>query len=272
MFLWFLAACVFSYRYHRCSYMEFVARNEYMFPYLLPKSRHPYRPVMSPLLCWYVSAWCARELVWLTARLGLGRASRWRASHVVCSRSRHASPAATSVTSTRWTSARPTPSSSPAGSAPPRTCKSHPLPLPPWLLTASFIWAHAASPSSGKMEHPANFGTCDHLLIFVKSQIGAGLNIRPLTFWRLTRALLGLVRPLPSAGGGGGVAAPHLSRKPTDVGKKFKRQWKGLDEIFQIKFKNLTEVTCDVTGQVKHKMFDIFHLLPFLRKIPRINA
>ena len=37
----------------------------------------------------------------------------------------------------------------------------------------------------------------------------------------LTRALLGLVRTLPSAGGGGAVSAPHLSRKPTDVGEKF---------------------------------------------------
>ena len=75
----------------------------------------------------------------------------------------------------------------------------------------------------------------------------------------LTRALLGLVRTLPSAGGGGGpYRPPHLSRKPTDVGEKFKRQWKGLDEIFQIKFKKFDlEVTCDVTGQVKHKMFDI---------------
>ena len=31
-------------------------------------------------------------------------------------------------------------------------------------------------------------------------------------------------------------------------------------------------VTCNVTGQVKHKMFDIFIYLPFLRKMPRINA
>ena len=71
----------------------------------------------------------------------------------------------------------------------------------------------------------------------------------------LTRALLGLVRTLPAAGGGGGgVAAPHLSRKPTDVGEKFKRQWKDLDEIFQIKFKNLTSrspVTSQVTSNTK---------------------
>ena len=39
---------------------------------------------------------------------------------------------------------------------------------------------------------------------------------------------------------GGGAAAPHLSRKSTDVAEKFKRQWRGMDEIFQIKLKNLT--------------------------------
>ena len=60
---------------------------------------------------------------------------------------------------------------------------------------------------------------------------------------------------------GGGVAPPppsHPSRKPIDVAEKIKRQWRGMDEIFQMKLKNLTPgVTCDVTGQVKHKMFDI---------------
>ena len=81
----------------------------------------------------------------------------------------------------------------------------------------------------------------------------------------LTRALLGLVRPLPFAGGGGGgaVAAPHLSRKPTDVGEKFKRQWKGLDEIFPIKFKNLTSrlpVTSQVRSNTKCLTFSIYCL------------
>ena len=64
------------------------------------------------------------------------------------------------------------------------------------------------------------------------------------------RAPLGLVRPLPSAGGGGGRSGPHLSRKPTDVAEKFKHQWRGLDESFQIKLKNLTSGS-HVTSQVR---------------------
>ena len=58
-------------------------------------------------------------------------------------------------------------------------------------------------------------------------------------------------------GGGGGGAAPPSISIPIDVAEKFSRQWRGLYEVFQIKFKNLTSGTCDVTGQVRHKMFDI---------------
>ena len=70
--------------------------------------------------------------------------------------------------------------------------------------------------------------------------------------------------------GGGGAyrPPPHLSRKPTDVGEKFKRQWKGLDEIFQIKFKNLTSrspVTSQVRSNTKCLTF------PF-NAFPRQNA
>ena len=74
----------------------------------------------------------------------------------------------------------------------------------------------------------------------------------------LTRALLGLVRPLPSAGGGGGGRSGPPSISETNRrGGKFKRQWKGLDEIFQIKFKNLTSRS-PVTSQVRsNKMFDM---------------
>ena len=64
-------------------------------------------------------------------------------------------------------------------------------------------------------------------------------------------------------GGGGGRSGPHLSRKPTDVGEKFKRQWKGLDEIFQIKFKNLTSrlpVTSQVRSNAKCLTFSIYCL------------
>ena len=84
----------------------------------------------------------------------------------------------------------------------------------------------------------------------------------------LTRALLGLVRTLPSAGGGRIGPPPHLSRKPTDIGEKFKRQWKGLDEIFQINFKNLTSrspVTSQVRSNTKCLTF------PF-NAFPRQNA
>ena len=69
-------------------------------------------------------------------------------------------------------------------------------------------------------------------------------------------------------GGGGGRSAPHLSRKPTDVDEKFKRQWKGLDKIFQIKFKNLTSrspVTSQVRSNTKCLTF------PF-NAFPRQNA
>ena len=69
-------------------------------------------------------------------------------------------------------------------------------------------------------------------------------------------------------GGGGPYRPPHLSRKPTDVGEKFKRQWKGLDEIFQIKFKNLTSrspVTSQVRSNTKCLTF------PF-NAFPRQNA
>ena len=84
---------------------------------------------------------------------------------------------------------------------------------------------------------------------------------------QLTRALLGLVRTLPAAGGGG-VAAPHLSRKPTDVGEKLKRQWTGLDEIFQIQFKNLTSRS-SVTSQVRSNTKCL--TFPF-NAFPRQNA
>ena len=69
-------------------------------------------------------------------------------------------------------------------------------------------------------------------------------------------------------GGGGAYRPPHLSRKPTDVGEKFKRQWKGLDEIFQIKFENLTSrspVTSQVRSNTKCLTF------PF-NAFPRQNA
>ena len=46
-----------------------------------------------------------------------------------------------------------------------------------------------------------------------------------------------------------------ISGHPLDVAEKFSRQWGALDEIFQMKFD--PGVTCDVTGQVKHKMFGI---------------
>ena len=65
--------------------------------------------------------------------------------------------------------------------------------------------------------------------------------------------------------GGGGRSGPpiYLSRKPTDVGNKFKRQWKGLDEIFQIKFKNLISrlpVTSQVRSNTKCLTFSIYCL------------
>ena len=61
--------------------------------------------------------------------------------------------------------------------------------------------------------------------------------------------------------GGRSAPPPHLSRKPTDVGGKFKRQWKGLDEIFQMKFKNLTSgspVTSQVRSNTKCLAFSIY--------------
>ena len=43
-----------------------------------------------------------------------------------------------------------------------------------------------------------------------------------------------------------------------DVAEKINRQWRSLDEVFQMKLKKFDPgVTCDVTGQVKHKMFEI---------------
>ena len=74
--------------------------------------------------------------------------------------------------------------------------------------------------------------------------------------------------PDPTLCWGGPYRPPHLSRKPTDVGEKFKRQWKGLDEIFQIKFKNLTSrspVTSQVRSNTKCLTF------PF-NAFPRQNA
>ena len=62
--------------------------------------------------------------------------------------------------------------------------------------------------------------------------------------------------PAPTLCWGGGTVAPpphphpHLSRKPTDVAEKFERQWKGLREIFQVKFKNLSSGS-PVTSQVR---------------------
>ena len=68
--------------------------------------------------------------------------------------------------------------------------------------------------------------------------------------------------------GGGRIGPPHLSRKPTDVGEKFKRKWKGLDEIFQIKFKNLTSRS-PVTSQVRSNRKCL--TFPF-NAFPRQNA
>ena len=74
----------------------------------------------------------------------------------------------------------------------------------------------------------------------------------------LTRALLGLVQPLPSAGGGGGgVAPPSISATNRRGGKiQTAMESPGRDLSDEIE-KFYRGVTCDVTGQDKHKMFDI---------------
>ena len=74
----------------------------------------------------------------------------------------------------------------------------------------------------------------------------------------LTRALLGLVRPLPSAGGGGGVRSGPQSISVTNGrGGKLQTAMErpGWDLTGDIE-KFDPGVTCDVTGQVKHNMFD----------------
>ena len=43
-----------------------------------------------------------------------------------------------------------------------------------------------------------------------------------------------------------------------------------LDEIYNTNLKNDPEITCDVTGQVQVQNVWHFHLMPFLRKMPRI--
>ena len=78
-----------------------------------------------------------------------------------------------------------------------------------------------------------------------------------LTLTYLTRALLGLVRTLPLAGGGGVSAPPSISETNRRGGKiqtAMERPGRDLSDKVQ-KFD--LDVTCDVTGQVKHKMFDI---------------
>ena len=64
--------------------------------------------------------------------------------------------------------------------------------------------------------------------------------------------LLGLVQPLPFAGGRSGPSL--LSRQQIDVAEKFIQQWIALDVIFRMKLKFDPGVICDVTGQVKQNV------------------
>ena len=75
---------------------------------------------------------------------------------------------------------------------------------------------------------------------------------------KVTRALLGgLVRTLPAAGGGGRSGPPSFSETNRRRGKiqmAMERPGRDLsDKVYKFDL----EVTCDVTGQVKLKMFDI---------------
>ena len=60
----------------------------------------------------------------------------------------------------------------------------------------------------------------------------------------------------------GGFFMPiHDPKRKHDVAEKFNRQWKGLDENFQIKFKNLTSespVTSQVRSSTKCSTFFIY--------------
>ena len=83
----------------------------------------------------------------------------------------------------------------------------------------------------------------------------------------LTRALLGLVRTLPAAGGGGRSGPPSISETNRRREKiQTAMESPGRDPSDKVKKFDL-EVTCDVTGQVKHKCLTF----PF-NAFPRQNA
>ena len=76
-------------------------------------------------------------------------------------------------------------------------------------------------------------------------------------------------------GGGGRRVAPPIYLGNHRRGGKFPTAMESPGRDLSVEVEKFDPgVTCDVTGQVKHKMFYIsnFHLLPFLRKMPRINA
>ena len=74
----------------------------------------------------------------------------------------------------------------------------------------------------------------------------------------LTHALLGLVRPLPSGGGGGGRNGPPSISETNERGGKIHAAIEKPGRYLSDKVLNFDpRVTCDVKGQVKHKMFDI---------------
>ena len=88
-------------------------------------------------------------------------------------------------------------------------------------------------------------GAARRRFLAIREKPQGGLFKHPPAGWRLIRdkltlALLNLVRPYPLLGGGGGFVAPPSISVTNRRGGKFKRQWRALDEVVQLKLKNLT--------------------------------